>query len=84
MALHQGGLAMRMGRPSGSTMVALGRANALTRSGPAEFWTDRLERAGAARSRRGTTYSDVAYFGVDNGPVTVVNFVVAEEDSSGW
>lgn len=84
MALHQGGMGMRVGRPAGSTLVALERANAVTRSGPSEFWTGRLERAAAARSRRGTTFSDVAHFAVDNGPVTVVDFVVAEEDTSGW
>lgn len=84
MALHYGNIAAQRVRGSAPTFQALEKANAMTRSGPAEYWIGRLERAQAARARRGTSFTDVAYFQIDAGPVEVVHFVPAEEDTSGW
>lgn len=85
MALHDGtrATAYRV-RGSASTLSALGRANAASGSGPAEYWTGQIERAAAMRARRGTTYTNAAYFAVDTAPVQSVVFVQAEEDTSGW
>lgn len=83
MALHQGNT-RGSGRSSASTLRALGRANAATQSGPAEFWSGRLEQRVAGRSRRGTAFSQSAFFEIDEAPVRIVDFVPAEEDTSGW
>jgi hypothetical protein len=84
MALHYGNRAAQRVRGTASSFQALEKANAMTRSGPAEYWSGRMERAQAAKARLGTTFTDVAYFQIDSAPVEVVHFVPAEEDTSGW
>lgn len=84
MALHDCSMAEHRVRASAASFRALGRANAATQSGPAEYWSGRLERAVAARANRGTTFSDPAYFSTGHSDAIAIDFVSVEEDTSGW